>query len=222
MFAVKLRAILPAVMLVLMLGGCATASMNLSQEELQSIRIERVDIAYAPESFISWEKVEAPYVERVRQEKTSSGKPKPWKQVMQGDEDATKYEYQEIINSPEGKKYVQYMLSAELKRRVSERIVPQFQGARPVVMEITVHSLSIPGPVQRVVLGGAPMLGAVTVLKDAATGKELAKLDRMAAGHAGNGLLGVLVDQAFSDLEDRVFDAYINNLRDWLQMKRGG
>ncbi len=216
------RAFPPILTLALLLAGCATASMSLSPEELQAIRIERVDVTYSPDAFISWEKVETPYVERVQAAKTSSGKPKPWKQVMQEDEEAAKNEYQTIINSPEGKQYKQNMLSAELKKRITATILPKYQGTRRVVMEITVFSLSIPGPVQRVVLGGTPMLGAITVLKDANTGKELAKLDRMAAAHAGNGLLGVLVDQAFSDLEDRVFNAYLSNVSNWLQTKREG
>jgi hypothetical protein len=185
--------------------------MSLSPQELQTIRIERVDVVYKPDAFIQWEKVALPYVE-----KHSLKTKKPWKQVMMEDEEAAKNEYQTIINSPEGKRYMQSVLTAELKKRVGAAIVPKFQGTRPVVLEITVHGLSIPGPAQRVIWGGAPVLGAATTLKDASTGEELAKLNKASGGYAGNGLLGVLIDQAFEDLEDRVFNAYIQNLSNWL------
>ncbi|MEJ2124195.1 MAG: hypothetical protein P8Y67_10370 [Alphaproteobacteria bacterium] len=211
MYAVKRWAVLPILALVVTLSGCATSTMQLSPQELQTIRIERVEVIYKPDAFIQWEKVALPYVE-----KHSLRSKKPWKQVMLEDEEAAKNEYQTIINSPEGKRYMQSVLTAELKRRVGAAIVPKFQGTRPVVLEINVFGLSIPGPAQRVIWGGSPMLGAVTRLKDASTGEELAKLDKAAAGAAGNGLLGVLIDQAFDDLEDRVFDAYIRNLSQWL------
>lgn len=211
MHIVKRWAVLPILALVATLSGCATATMSLSPQELQTIRIERVDVVYKPDAFIQWEKVALPYVE-----KHSLKAKKPWKQVMLEDEEAAKNEYQTILNSPEGKQYMQGALTAELKKRVGAAIVPKFQGTRPVVLEITVVGLSIPGPAQRVIWGGSPMLGAVTKLKDASTGEELAKLDKMAASYAGNGLLGVLIDQAFEDLEDRVFGAYTQNLSNWL------
>jgi hypothetical protein len=209
------RVFLPIAALVLLLGGCAVSTMSLTQDELRSIRIERVNVQYAPGATISWEKVETPYVERMKAAKVH-GKPKPWKQVMKEDEDAAKFEYQDIINSPEGKQYMQNALAAELKKRVGATIVPKFQGTRRVVLEITVTIMSIPGPLQRIVIGGGPTLIAVTTLKDAQTGQELAKLNAGGSGMAGNGALGVLVDQAFDDLDERVFAAYLSNLVDWL------
>ena len=49
-----------------------------------------------------------------------------------------------------------------------------------------VHGFVIPHAVQRVVLGGVPILAAVTTLKDARPGAELAKLDQGAAAPAGH------------------------------------
>jgi hypothetical protein len=210
----------PVALLCLLLGGCATSTMSLSLNELQSIRIDRVEIVYTEEAQIFWETEETAYVEKVKAEQVASGEHKPWKQVLEEDKKRAEGEFQRIINTPEARQHLRDLLKAKINQRVSAAIVPLFQGTRPVVMEITIHIFTIRGPVQRVVLGGTPVLGAVTVLKDAQTGEELAKLDRAAAGYAGNGWLGVLVDQAFDDLDDRVMDQYINNLLSWLNTNK--
>src|SRR5262249_36629349 len=115
------------------------------------------------------------------------------------------------------KAYLRDKLAAMLKDRVVHFVSPKFKGARPVRIEIEVHSFVIPSPLQRIALGGTPALFAITYLKDAATGAELAKLDRGAAGMAFNGVIGVLVDQAGDDLEDRVLDNYVEHLLTWLE-----
>lgn len=123
MHIVKRWAVLPILALVVTLSGCATATMSLSPQELQTIRIERVDVIYEPDARIRWQEVGAPYVERVKNKKVA------------------KNEYQTFINSPKGKQYMQSMLTAEIKKRVGAAIVPKFQGTRPVVLEITVGSV---------------------------------------------------------------------------------
>lgn len=85
------------------------------------------------------------------------------------------------------------------------------------MVHVTVHGFNIPSAARRVVLGGTPLLGAVTVLRDAQTGAELAKMDRVAAGYAGTGVLGVVADQAFDDIHDRVLNAYSGQVLDWMQ-----
>jgi hypothetical protein len=205
--------LLPVFAALLMLGGCATASLNLSKAELDSIRIERIDVVYAENAHISWEKVETDYVEQV---KATDPKAKPWKQVMAEDVEKQKNRYQELVNSPEGRAHIRGRLTSEIQTRLGRTLNARFQGTRPVVVEVTVQGFVIPGPVQRVVLGGSPMIGAVTVLKDAKTGAVLAKMDRAAAAYAGNGLTGVLIDQALPDLEERLFSSYQTQVLDWL------
>jgi hypothetical protein len=200
-----------------LLGGCATATMTLSQDELRSIRIERVEVVYAPDVVISWDKVEYEYVNSI---KAAQKDAKPWKQVS-NDEKAQWEEHSRIARSPEGQAHIRGKLTDEFKRRMGETIVPQFQGDRPVILEVNLLAFSIPSPGERIMLGGAPTMGAITVLKDAKTGQELAKMDRATGAAAGNGILGVLVDQAFSDLEDRLFNAYIDQLREWMNTTRG-
>lgn len=201
---------------LMLLGGCATATINLSQEELRSIRLERVDVVYTPDTIISWDKVEYDYVNSIQ---SADKAKKPWKQVA-NDEKSKWDEHSRIARSPEGQAHMRGKLTDEFKRRLGQAIVPQFQGNRPVVLEVNVVSFSIPTAGERIMLGGSPVMGIVTVLKDARTGQELAKMDRGVGAAAGNGVLGVLVDQAFSDLEDRLFNAYIDQLQDWLKAKR--
>jgi hypothetical protein len=212
------RLVWPLVLAALLgLGGCATAMMTLSKDELQNIRVARVDVVYEKDSGIMWEKAELEYIQLAKSRQTKDEKPKPWKQVMPEDIEAKKNEYQELVNSPEGKAHIQARLRQEISTRLGNALAPKFSGGtRPVVVEVTVKAFIIPSPAQRVVLGGAPTIGAVTVLKDAQTGAVLAKMDRAAAGYAGNGVLGVLVDQAFADLEDRVLESYNRQVVDWL------
>jgi len=53
-------------------------------------------------------------------------------------------------------------------------------------------------------------------LKDAKTGAVLASSNQKSAAPSGNGELGVLVDQGFSDLEDSLMSAYLDNVNRWL------
>lgn len=202
--------------IVLSLAGCATSTISLSVNEIRAINIARIEIEYAEDMGFSWEKEELAYVEQVKSSRAPASEPKPWQQVSIDDKKGTTSEYDEIVKSPEGQQHLRNVLEQKLREKITAKLVPEFQGTRPVILSLEIKAFIIPGPVQRAVLGGAPVLVAVTTLKDADTNKELAKLDRASAGQAGNGLIGVLVDQGFDDLEDRVLDAYIENLRQWL------
>ena len=204
----------------LLLGGCAATTISMSLDELRSIRIDRVDIVYTDNAQIFWEKEETAYVEKVKAEQAATEPKKPWKQVLDEDEKRAEGEFQRIINTPEAQQHLRDLLQARIQERVGKSIFPLFQGTRPVVIEVSIRLFTIPGPVQRVVLGGSPVLDATTRLKDAQTGEELAKLERTTASYAGNGWLGVLVDQAFDDLDDRVLDRYISDLKGWLNTNR--
>jgi hypothetical protein len=203
-----------------LLAGCATSTMSLSVDELRSIRIERIDFRYAEESTISWEKQELAYVEAIKASLAPSSGQGQWRPATVQDPKSDTSEYDALVKSPEAQLHLRGLLEKKLRDRLTTKLLSEFQGTRPVVLDVEIHAFIIPGPVQRVVLGGVPILGAVTILRDAQTNKELAKLDRAAAGSAGNGILGVLVDQGFDDLEDRVFDAYVKNLREWLYSER--
>jgi hypothetical protein len=210
---------LVAILACLMLAACATSSLTLSKSELAGIRIEEVRVAYKPDAAVLWPKVEQAYVERTQAAapKGARSKVRPVGFSDTGTLEQGSDDHARIMATPEAREHMRKALADLIKSRVASSISPRFGGSRAVRLEIEVHAFVIPHAMQRVALGGTPLLLAITSLKDARTGAELGKLDRGAAGMAGNGVLGVLVDQAFSDLEDRVLDAYISNVLAWLQ-----
>ena len=127
-----------------------------------------------------------------------------------------------VMNSPEAKAFVRDRLSALIKRHLAANVLPKYQGTRPVRLEVTVNTFVIPSAVMRMVIGGTPQLDAVTVLKDAKTGAELARLERPAAAYAGNGWLGVALDQMGADLEVRVLRGYTGTVLRWLGTPSSG
>lgn len=215
----RLRHVVAVVLAALIaLAGCATIENPLSQQDIAALRLTEVEVKYAPDYHIHWLKAEQEYADKVKpglRERSMQKEPGAGN-VDQGDDP-----YLVAIKSPEGQAFIRERLTGALKDRVKSQIMPKLaSGTRVVKFEVEVHSFVIPSAVQRVVIGGTPMLGARVYLRDAKTGAQLAKLDRMAAGMAGNGALGVLVDQAFGDLEDRVFDKWTENVESWL-LKKG-
>ncbi len=196
----------------LFVAGCATSVNSLSPQDIASLRIEAVDVVYAPEAAIWWGNAEREYAARLGETAPASA-PRGKKA---GEVPSSEDRYAALVESPEAKQYLRDKLTAMIKQRLGQDVLPKFAGARPARLEVTVHQFVIPSPAQRIVFGGNPTLGAVTVLKDGRTGAELGKLDRMAASSSGQGVLGVLVDQAFSDLEDRVIGTYTANVNAWL------
>lgn len=90
-------------------------------------------------------------------------------------------------------------------------------GARPVRLEITVTAFFVPSAIQRVVVGGQPGMAARVVLRDAATGAELAVREKLvAAAFVGNGIGGVLIDQTMEDHDVRLARNFAVGYRDWL------
>lgn len=198
----------------LLLAGCATVSNTLSLTEVKSLRIESIEVNYLTEDAIWWGAAEREYAEKAKAQPAAASGParKSSKVEVEDSVDA----HARLVNSPEGKAYVKNKLSALITERIKRALGTELNGNRPVKLTVNVVSFVIPSAAQRVVLGGTPILGAVTILKDARTGAELGKMNRNAAAYAGNGVVGVLVDQGFSDLEDRLLDAYAAQVRDWL------
>jgi hypothetical protein len=205
--------IFPGLALAAALAGCATSVNSLTKAELQTINIQSVDIKYLPDAHIWWGTAEREYAAKVG----TVPEVKPSTEIKTVPGDAEGDAYRKLMSTPEAQAYVRDKLAALIKDRLDREVLPKYRGGtRPVRLEIEIQGFHIPSPLQRVALGGAPALGAITVLRDATTGKELARLERAAVGYAGNGILGVAVDQAFDDLEDRVLDRYVDNILTWL------
>ncbi len=212
--------------LMISLTACATSVNLLTEEEVGSIRIARIDVAYAPNAAIWWGKAEREYAEKeLAVVEAMGGKQRKRLKVAVSFEEGappeqdTDSRYLELVDSPAAKAYARAGLTKLIKDSLAKSVLPKFKGQRAAVLEITVHNFFIPSAVQRVVLGGSPTLSALRVLKDAKSGKVLAKLDQGAAAIAGQGVLGVALDQAFSDLENRVMAIFAEQTLAWLLKK---
>lgn len=120
--------------------------------------------------------------------------------------------------SPEGKACVRAKAASRVKDALDTGLKPALQsGTRPVKLEVTVHAFSVPSAIQRVLVGGQPVLNASAVLKDATMGEVLvSRPNTIAMAMSGNGWAGVLVDQALSDLDVRLAESYAEQYRKWL------
>jgi hypothetical protein len=204
----------PFCALCIVVGGCATIHNPLSSQEVAALRIVAVNISFMPSAGISWTTAEAEFVDRAKAERARDPKVRLKARKHDGIGDPDAEEYQRLVASPEGKSFVQNKIAALIGDRLKRDIISQLKGSREVRLEVMVHGFVIPHAIQRATLGGSPLLFAVTTLKDARTGAELAKLDQGAGAPAGQGILGAIIDQG--SLEDRVVDAYISNVRNWL------
>jgi hypothetical protein len=214
--------LLAGIALAAVSSGCATSVNSLSKSEIATINIQSVDVRYVPNAHIWWgtaereyaAKVGAPQHDKPQDKKGKKTEDKTEGKDLPGERDGDAY--RDLMSTPAAQAYVRDKLTGMIKAHLQHRVLPLFQGTRAVRLEIEVHSFHIPSPLQRIALGGAPTLMTVTVLKDAATGKELAKLDKGNAGMAFGGVLGVAVDQAMPDLEQRVLENYMDNILAWL------
>lgn len=209
-------------LLVMGLSACATSSLTLSPAEMAGIRIDEIRITFKEEATVWWGKAEEDYVAEVNAKAPAKSSPvKTVRFSPDGTLDKSGADdYSKLTSTPEAKAYLRKRVADLVRKRLETAVVPKFaSGSRSVRLEIEVFHFTIPSAIQRVTLGGTPMLLAITRLTDAKTGAELGKLDRGAGAMAGQGALGVLVDQAFDELENRLADSYSNNVLTWLQAK---
>jgi len=200
--------------------ACATIDNPLSQQDVAALRITDVVVTFKPDAHIVWASAEQEYVAEA-----SARNPKLRLKAKAPDHpletggipDTEAAERYKLIASPEGRDYVRKKTAGLIDKHLKRDILPQLRGSRDARLEVTVVAFLVPDAVQRATLGGTPVLGAVTILRDARTGAELAKLDQGASTYAGQGIVGALVDHAVAaPLEERLVDSYINNVRRWL------
>lgn len=169
-----------------------------------SIKIVDVKVRYTKNHVINWWKAEDEYMKQAN---------------LKLDETAENYDdlYQDAKRTPEAKAFVRNKLAGVIKSELNRLVVPRYEnGTQDVILDVEVRGLDIPSPVRRVLIGGSPLLEAVTYIRDAKTGRELAKHNRLTAAYAGSGWGGVLIDQAFEDLDKRVISSYGEQIANWL------
>ena len=130
-------------------------------------------------------------------------------------------EAEEVAKTEEGRAYLRRAITAKLAQAFEAALTNELLGTRPVRLEISVKDLEIASAAQRILIGGHHRLTADVNLIDARTGAVvLAFSEQNAIARAGQGIGGVLLDNAFrGDPIDRVIQNYATQDRNWLLRK---
>lgn len=197
--------------------GCATIPPSpLGQDAMARLRLDSVNVKLAPDANVVWANAEDEYVKSRPPADLGQSKVKATPAGLSPDGEGS--EYAVIAASPEAQAFVRTKAAASLKAALEKSLKPELQrGMQPVRLEVTIHLFDVPSAARRVVVGGAPLIIASAELIDAGTGAVLASRPRFVAmAYAGNGWLGVAIDQAFDDLDVRLTDQYATTYRAWL------
>lgn len=208
------------------LSACATIPPNpLSADAVRTLRLDSVKVSLAPNANVSWPNAEQEYASAQQAKAASGAIKKPVTETgslgLVDPNAATSSHYNKLVASPDGRAYVQGRVASRLTTALEGQLKPRMQtGTKPVKLEVVVEEFSVPSAVQRVIIGGVPVIKASAVLRDAATGAVLAERKEMVAvGYAGSGWGGVLADQMMEDLDVRVVNSYAAQFGDWLLPK---
>ncbi len=215
------RSLLLLMMCTAMLFACATIPPSpLTADAARTLRLENINVTVAPEAVVSWANAENEYVNAHR---TAGGQMPPKKitetaSIPGNPNAADEAVHTQLVGSEDGKAYVRDKISERVRTAIDQQVKPRMlAGNRPVNLDVTVHSFTVPSAVQRAVIGGVPVMSATAVLRDASTGEVIAeRKEQIAAAAAGNGWLGTLVDQFSTDLDVRLANSYAEQYGNWL------
>lgn len=173
-----------ALLLAFGLTGCVTTAENsLSANDIAGMRLTGVNVSFAPDAGVQWE-------DGIRAYATSK--------AITDDQIAT------ATNTPEGKAYVQTMLAPVIKTGVTKSLTGQFNGTRPVRLEVVVKRFAVASAVQRILIGGGRGMVADANLVDAKTGAVIvAYPELLAATYAGQGIVGTAVQAAIDNASEQ-------------------
>jgi hypothetical protein len=184
----------------LLLCGCVTASNTLAPDQVATLRLQGVAVTFRPDARIWWGDGERAFA-------ASKGR--------------SILEAEELAKTEEGQAYLRNTIAAKLTQAFEDNLTGELQGLRPVRLEIAVKDIEIASAAQRILIGGHHRLTADVTLVDARTGAVvLAFSEQNAIAQAGQGIGGVLLDNAFlGDPIDRVIQNYATQYRNWLLRK---
>lgn len=228
MFAGRVAA-LPAFVLValslmaaLALTGCAIETAGLSLSDVRSLRLEVVEVSAAPGATFWWGNAEREFAANAAGPAGSQPKADKGKGKGESPPDSSE-RYAALVASPEARAFMANKASSLVKAKLTSDVLPRYQGTRRAKLVVVIQQFSIPSPIQRATLGGVPVMIADVSVVDAVTGARIAQSQKplSAAAQAGNGLVGVMVDQAFSGLEERMAASFAQRVVLWLPANGG-
>jgi hypothetical protein len=188
----------------LALIGCVTTDNTLTKNDIAAMKLAGVTVSYAPDANVQWEDGIRAYAKS---------------KAITDDQIATE------TNTPEGKAYVQNLLSPKIKSGVERVMAGQLNGTRPVRLEVVVKSFTIASAVQRILVGGGYGMAADANLVDARTGTVIIAHPGLTGMLlAGQGVLGTAVQAAIDNsasqgVPERIVESYAENYRNWLLAK---
>ncbi len=184
----------------LLLCGCVTASNTLAPDQVATMRLQSVSVTFRPNARIWWGDGERAFA-------ALKGRPA--------------LEAEEAAKTEEGQVYLRNAIASKLTQAFDSNLKGELLGTRLVRLEINVKDVEIASAAQRILIGGHHRLTADVNLVDARTGAVvLAFSEQNAIAQAGQGIGGVLLDNAFlGDPIDRVIQNYATQYRNWLLRK---
>jgi len=195
-------------------AGCASIPNNpLGLNRVASMRLETVDVQVAPDATVWWGQAERDFAEKHGAEVAAE-----LRKTRVGAEEVEKDASSAVANSPAAQAYIRQEAARRLQAGLLREVSAEMHGQEPVRLEVTIHQVVMPSAAQRAVLGGQPMLNATVRLIEGGSGKEIAAYPNLAVAiNAGNGVLGVMVDQfATGDHFDELVTKFSAQYRQWL------
>ena len=183
---------------VLVLAGCAGVSKSLDADQISSLRYTDSTVTFAPDASIWWGDGERAYA-------ASKGLP------------AT--ESETVAKTSEAQAYMRGQITSKMKAAMGRHLSGKLTGSRPVRIEVVVKNVTIASAAQRVIIGGGYIMQGDVNLIDARTGAVLQTfVGQFSSAAAGNGIAGVLVENAVATGEpiDRLIDNFAERYRQWL------
>lgn len=174
----------------------STPSYVVAEEE--KIRISKIRVRYADDARINWWGAEREYMRKFHNSTDFGDLKKPG----ESDSDA----YIRISKGPKAQAWVRKKLTRLIKASIKDDIGTQLSGRNRVVLDVKVREFFVPDPARRLMIGGFPELHFKTTAKYARNGRKIGTYDQKVLALALGGMTGVVLDQAFPDLEDRILE----------------
>ena len=199
---------------LVLMAGCASVPINpLGLNRVATMRLEAVDVQVAPDATVWWGQAERDFAEKHGAEVTAE-----LRKTKVGAEEVEKNASSAVANSPAAQEYIRQEAARRLQSGLLREVSAEMHGQEPVRIDVTIHQVVMPSAAQRAVLGGQPILRATVRLTEARSGKEIAAYPNLTVAiNAGNGVLGVMVDQfATGDHFDELVAKFSTQYRQWL------
>lgn len=209
--AAKRFVLMPFVMALVLALSVVSFETSAYAEEGANVRVSKIKVRFAKDAKINWWHAENKYMRKYH---PSSD----WSRLKRRGEDEQDVWYR-LSKSPKARAYIKRKLKRLILQKVKAGVNSRVSGRKRVVLDITVREFFVPDPARRLVIGGFPELHFTTVAKYARNGRVIGTFDEKVLALALGGVSGVVVDQLFPDLEDRIIDNYNIDIAEMLAEK---